>query len=378
MGTNQKIKICHLISGDLWAGAEAQALTLISWLSRCPEFQLTSIVFNEGRLSQELSQLGILTSVLDEKKDNSVQLFLKVRRFLSKEKVQILHTHRYKENVIGCLAAQYPMGPYLVKTVHGLKEPFKGIKRLKAGFYSFLDRWASRLFFSKIICVSYGMEEELKKELGRSKVVCIHNCVDVSRVKVKKSKSLTKKELGIENNSPVIGTAGRLVPIKGTVWLLQAAQVLLLKLPDLRVLIIGDGPERYRLRQLTSEMGIESQVIFTGQRDDVYDLISCMDVFLLPSLSEGIPMVLLETMALEIPIVATNVGGIPELLRNGQTGYLTPPRDARALAEACQYLLEHKEEAEIVARKARQLVEGNLSVRVMVEKVAQIYRSLVL
>jgi hypothetical protein len=128
MKKNKRIRVLHLISGDLWAGAEAQAEILLSGLQRNPELELSAIILNEGKLSQKLKSLGIRVYVLDEKKHSSLSLFRKVTQILSKNRVQILHTHRYKENVIGGLAALFSGVPHLVKTVHGSAEPFRGIK----------------------------------------------------------------------------------------------------------------------------------------------------------------------------------------------------------------------------------------------------------
>jgi glycosyltransferase involved in cell wall biosynthesis len=373
----KKIKVLHLISGDLWAGAEVQAFTLISELNKNPELKLSTITFNKGRLSQELKQLGLPTYVFDESKNNPFQLFSKVKKVLSHEKVQILHTHRYKENIIGGIAAKLFGNIQLVKTVHGLAEPFKGIKKTKQKFYNLLDQWITKLFFHKVIGVSNQISEKLKRELPNSKVVCIHNCIALERIKAEKPVIETKKELGIRFDSVIIGTVGRLVPVKGIEYLLKSAKILGEKFPDLRLLIVGDGPAKNQLQELAKKLGINSSVIFTGHRDDVLNLVSCLDVFVLPSLSEGIPMALLEAMAVGVPVVASNVGGIPEVLEDGKTGILIPARDEKIMANVCQNLLEHKETRELLAIKAKKVVEERFSAAAMAEKVAQIYRSLV-
>lgn len=125
---NEEIRVLHLISGDLWAGAEAQAAILLSWLIRNPELKISAIIFNEGSLSQKLRELGIPTYVFQEKMCNSPWLLFKVKQIMSKNQIQILHTHRYKENIIGGIAAFLSGVPYRIKTVHGLNEPFGGIK----------------------------------------------------------------------------------------------------------------------------------------------------------------------------------------------------------------------------------------------------------
>ncbi|MGB8658693.1 MAG: glycosyltransferase [Candidatus Zixiibacteriota bacterium] len=377
MKKNKRIRVAHLISGDLWAGAEAQAAVLLSWLTKNPSLKLSAIIFNEGRLSQKLKCLGIPVYVFEEKRHNPFWLFMKVKQVLSKDKVQILHTHRYKENIIGGLASLFSGVPYRVKTVHGLDEPFRGIKKMKANFYNSLDKWTTKFTFHKIIAVSSHIGERLKKQHPGPPIVWIHNCVDLQKIKVSKSKIEVKRNLGVKEDSPLIGTAGRLVPVKGLDYLLKATTIMLRKFPDLKVLIIGEGADRKNLERLASELGVETKVTFAGQREDVYDLISAMDLFILPSLSEGIPMALLETLALGVPVVASNVGGITEVLVHGQTGFLVPARDETALADACLYLLKQRETAHLLADRGRKLVQGKFSAERMAQKVTHLYSSLI-
>lgn len=376
MKKNNKIRVLHLISGDLWAGAEAQAAILLSRLKRNPELKLSAIIFNEGRLSQKLKSLGIPVDVLDEKEHNSLMLLGKVRRILSRDRVQILHTHRYKENIIGGLAASFSGVPHLVQTVHGPNEPFQGIKKIKADSYNFLDRWVARFLFDEIIVVSSDLGEKLKQRLDGIPVAFIQNCVDLEKVKSNKSRIEVKRNLGIEEDSPLIGTAGRLVPVKGLHYLLKATSIMQRESPRLKVLIIGEGPERKRLESTAAKLELGSQAIFTGEREDVYDLIGAMDLFVLPSLSEGIPIVLLEALALEVPVIASAVGGIPEVITHQYTGFLVQPKEEQALASACLHLLENRTQAEALAREGKKLVETKFSAQIMAQKVFQLYEVL--
>jgi glycosyltransferase involved in cell wall biosynthesis len=376
MKKNKRIRVLHLISGDLWAGAEAQAEILLSGLQRNPELELSAIILNEGKLSQKLKSLGIRVYVLDEKKHSSLSLFRKVTQILSKNRVQILHTHRYKENVIGGLAALFSGVPHLVKTVHGSAEPFRGIKKIKADFYDFLDRWTTRFLFDKIIVVSSNLAESLKERLNGVSTVCIRNCVDLERIKADKSRAQVRRVLGIEEDSPLIGTAGRLVPIKGLDHLLKATTIMQAEFPGVKVLIIGDGPERKNLESKASSLGINSKVIFTGQREDVYDLICAVDLFVLFSLSEGLPIVLLEALALDVPVVVSAVGGILEVITHLSTGLMVQPKDEQALAQACLSLLQNREQAKALAREGKRMVKEKFSAEIMAQKVFQLYEVL--
>jgi len=375
MKSNRRIKVLHLISGDLWAGAEAQAEMLLSWLKRNPELEVSAIIFNEGRLSQKLKSLDIPVYLLDEKRNNSLLLFMKVRKILSKDRIQILHTHRYKENVIGGLAGSSSGVPCLVQTVHGLKEPFRGIRKMKADLYNLLDRWTTRFLFDQMILVSSQQCGRFEERLNGRRTVCIHNGVDLQKIKANKSRIEVRRNLGIDKDSPLIGTAGRLVPVKGLNYLLKATKLMQSESPRLKVLIIGDGPERKSLEDTVSKLGIDSQVI-TGEREDVYDLISAMDLFVLPSLSEGIPMALLEAIALEVPVVASAVGGIPEVIIHQSTGFLVQPKEEQALADACLHLLGKRASAKALAREAKKTLKAKFSAETMAQKVSQLYEVL--
>jgi glycosyltransferase involved in cell wall biosynthesis len=376
MKRNKRIRVLHLISGDLWAGAEAHAEMLLSWLKRNPDLEVSAIIFNEGRLSQKLKSVDIPVYFLDEKRNSSLLLLMKIRQILSEERVQILHTHRYKENVIGGLAGSFSGVPHLVQTVHGLNEPFRGIKKIKANLYNLLDRWTTRFLFDKIIMVSSQQGERFKERFNGPRTVYIHNGVDLQKIKANKSKIEVRRDLGIDEDSPLVGTAGRLVPVKGLDYLLKATTIMQRKLPRLKVLIIGEGPEKKGLEDTVSKLGIDSQVIFAGEREDVYDLISAMDVLVLPSLSEGIPMVLLEALALEVPVVASAVGGIPEVITHRSTGFLVQPKEERALAEACLYLLQDKAHARALAHEGKKLIKTKFSAEVMAQKVFHLYEGL--
>jgi glycosyltransferase involved in cell wall biosynthesis len=200
--------------------------------------------------------------------------------------------------------------------------------------------------------------------------------VDLERIKADKSRAQVRRVLGIEEDSPLIGTAGRLVPIKGLDHLLKATTIMQAEFPGVKVLIIGDGPERKNLESKASSLGINSKVIFTGQREDVYDLICAVDLFVLFSLSEGLPIVLLEALALDVPVVVSAVGGILEVITHLSTGLMVQPKDEQALAQACLSLLQNREQAKALAREGKRMVKEKFSAEIMAQKVFQLYEVL--
>jgi glycosyltransferase involved in cell wall biosynthesis len=220
------------------------------------------------------------------------------------------------------------------------------------------------------------MAKETEAWLRPGVVSCIHNGIDVDRCRPLRPRDAVREELGIGSEAPVLIAAGRLVPVKGLDQLLAALPGVRETLPLVQVLIVGDGPERSRLEQQANELGVSSAVRFCGHRQDIYDLVAASDVLVLPSFAEGLPMVILEAMALGTPIVASQVGGLPEVLRDGQSALLVPPGSPVALGQACARLLSRRDEARAMARAARQVVETQFTSLTQAEKVLDLYRGL--
>jgi protein-tyrosine-phosphatase len=170
-----------------------------------------------------------------------------------------------------------------------------------------------------------------------------------------------RQELGIGPRTLLIGTAGRLSPVKAHRGFLRAARLMLQHEGDARFVIVGDGPLRDELVAFASQLGIDRECLFLGARADTFDLIAAMDIFVLPSLHEGIPMALLEAMALERPVVATAVGGVPEVVTHGTDGLLVQPSDEQALADACLELARDRRRAQTIGARARKTVEARFS-----------------
>jgi glycosyltransferase involved in cell wall biosynthesis len=241
-----------------------------------------------------------------------------------------------------------------VKTAHGRPEPWAGVDRLKMALYTGLDAFMTRLATDRIVAVSADLRTELISRLPASRVALIRNGIDPHEIRITTPRPIVRETLGLPADAPIFGSVGRLMPVKGLTYFLSSAPRTLEELPAARFLIVGEGPLRPELEERTRALGIETAVRFLGFRRDVIDLLNAIDVFVLPSLSEGLPMALLEAMALGKLIVASAVGGIPEVL-HGEHAWLVPPRDPRALTEAC--LRAHAactKPPDAAARKARE------------------------
>jgi protein-tyrosine-phosphatase len=209
----------------------------------------------------------------------------------------------------------------------------------------------------------------------------IHNGVDLDRVRPACAADVVRRALGIDERAFLIGTAGRLVAVKGHEYLIRAAAYIAEARPDVRVLIAGSGPRQAELRALARELGVDARCVFidaaVDDRFGVYDLLAALDVFVLPSLSEGIPMALLEAMALGRPAVAASVGGVPEIIADRVDGLLVEPRSPRAIANACLELARRPAWAASIGDEAMATVAGRFSGDRNGDALAALYRDVV-
>ena len=369
------IRVCHVMSADLWAGAEVQVATVASYLVQQADLTLTAVLFNDGRLADELKRLGVPVLVIDERRHNPLQILLALIRFLRVHPQDVVHTHRNKDNFLGAVAAKLVGVPCVIRTVHGRAEPMRGWQRAKYRAYEALDGIALRRIADRIIAVSRSVAETLESAgCAQPSIVQIANGIHVGQLRRGRAPELVRHELGVGPGVPFIGTVGRLSPVKGHIHFLRAARLILDREPATRFLVVGDGPLRSQLVAEAERLRIDRACVFTGSRTDVRDLLGALDIFVLPSLDEGIPLALLEAMALGTPAVASAVGGVPEILTNRATGMLVPPGNENALADACLELLRDAALADAVGTRAMSLVEQRFSHERNGQAIADLYR----
>ncbi len=371
------MKVCHLASGDLWAGAEVQLATLISGLVKFDDLQLTVILLNSGVLAERITALNVPVRVFEERTHNSLQLLVKIRRVLREGRFDILHTHRFKENVIGGLAGSFSNVRHHIRTVHGMPEPLTGFRGLKSRAYHALDALIARARVSKSIAVSHDIERSLSARFGADRVVMIHNGIDLSGGRPTTPLSAVRQRMGFDVTHKLIGSVGRLTPIKGYQYLLGAFRQVLERNPKARLVLVGDGPERKNLELLSRKYGLEEKVCFYGFTSGVAEVLGALDLFVLSSLHEGISISLLESLAFGVPIVVTGVGGNPEVVQDGVNGLLVPPCDEPALADAIVSGLDDPDRSGAFVKAGRQIVETEFSREAMAARVHDLYRHVV-
>lgn len=376
------IRVCQVMSADLWAGAEVQVATAASYLATRPDVTLTAVVFNDGWLASTLRGLGVNVAVVDETQHTSLGMVPAVARFLSANDVDVVHAHRPKDYLVGLLAARLAGVPHVIRTVHGLPEPMRGWSRAKSGLHRVVDRVLLPRFADRIVAVSRSVADALVgSDCSPRAVVALHNGVDLARVRATRTPPDVRRALGIGADAFVVGTAGRLTAVKGQEHLIEAAPLILRHEPNARFVFVGSGPLEGALVARTRSLGIDGACLFidpaVDTRAGIFDLVAAFDVFVLPSLSEGSPMALLEAMALARPVVATAVGGVPEILADGETGVLVAPRSPDAIAGACVELARSGRRAATLGIAARRAVEERFSHERNGRSLMDLYRDVV-
>jgi glycosyltransferase involved in cell wall biosynthesis len=295
-------------------------------------------------------------------------------RLLRRVQPEVVHTHTSKAGALGRVAAWLAGIPVVVHTPHG--HVFYGYYGwFLSTLFCYAERLLARLTDRIVTLTDRGAQEHVQYKIaGPQKFVTIQGGIDLAQVRsVQVDPAVKRKELGLPPEGPIIGTVGRLVPIKGHTWLLRAVPRVLAEFPQVCVVLIGDGPMQDELKELAAELGISPHVVFLGTRPDIPECLAALDLFVLPSLNEGMGRVLLEAMAVGCPVVATRVGGIPDIVTDGATGLLVPPRDDRALAEAILTLLRDRSRRAAYGEAAKRHVDGRFDIKTMVHNIERLY-----
>jgi len=323
---------------------------------------------NLGEFATEIENMGIPVFLLPQKKNGTDYFaFVKVARILKQEKIDIIHTHNTQPFIDGSIGALMSGVKTIVHTEHGRTFPDK--KR-----YMFAE-WLMSHFAYKVVGVSEHTSQNLIKHerMSPRKVVSIINGVSGAHFDMVIDKGKKREELGLKNDGPVLGVGARLVKLKGISYLLQAMPAIIEKFPSITLVLAGGGEYENTLRKEADFLGIHKNVLFAGPRLDFPELLKLFDLFILPSLSEGLPMALLEAMAAGCPIIATNVGGIPMAIQHGENGSLIEPGNSDILSSEIIKLLKDNELRNRYVKKGREVFKKNFSVEVMMEKYQSLY-----
>lgn len=369
------MKILQLISSVGFFGAENVLIELSKKLCSSKYNFCIGTINNHSNphieVTKEALKNNLTYKIFDCRGKFDIKTISKIRKYIKENKIDIIHSHGYKSNIYGFFAS-VNLDIQRIATCHN----WLG-NNMKMKLYEYLDKLVLNRF-NKVVAVSDTLKDEiLSSGIPKNKVVVINNGIDTNRFQSQNCKSQTKALLGIQENEKVIGTIGRLTPEKGQLYLLKAFKMANSKLPNTKLLIIGDGPLRRSLELEATGLELRDNVIFTGIRNDIPEILNIMDVFVLSSLNEGLPMALLEAMAAQIPSIATNVGAISKVIDNGYSGLLVEAMDVIKLTDTMVNLLTDKDSADYLAKNAYATVKSNFSSENMAKEYAEIYDSLI-
>ena len=323
---------------------------------------------NPTTLADKLEAAGITVHCFGARRVAALPtLFSRLRRRMKQDAPHIVQTFLFHANVLGALAARRA----------GVKRVVTGIRvaEKSATWHRVLARWGDR-WVDRHVCVSQSVRDfsSARGCLPIDKLVVIPNGVDVARFA--RAKPASSASLGRTGNRRLIACLGRLDPQKGVAWLLEAMPRVFVEVPGLELVLVGDGPLRGRLETLAAQLGIADRVLFAGYRDDVPEILAASELVVLASRWEGMPNAVLEAMASGRPVVATDVGGLSEMVEDGISGFLAPAGDPPALARAIIRLADDRMLRERMGETARCWALERFSEQQMHSKYCQLYEDM--
>ena len=367
----KRIKVLHIVYSLQIGGAERVVTNYALHHTREIYEPVVVALTEGGPLEEDLRAAGVRVYILGKRLGFDPRVILKLARIMQKEKSQIVHVHTPLANNWGVPAALLSGVRTVIRTEHGLF-------RRERTFYVFINTLLG-LFNRRILACSDGARKThlAMDPLSRRKYVTIYNGINVERYRAHGDTRGLREELGIPEGTPVVGIIGSLIPLKGHRVFLQMATLIARTRPDVRFLVVGEGPERRVLEATVREKGLQGKVIFTGVRRDIPELLALMNVFVLSSHSEAHPLTILEAMAAGKPVVATSVGGNAESVKHGETGFIVPPNDPEALHGKVSELLGDPAVARRMGDAGLARVRREFSVEKMVAETEAIYEGFV-
>ena len=326
---------------------------------------------DRGILGPEFEKMGIpvYTLNIDPYVYNLKALFRLVR-LIKKIKPQIVQTHIYPANTLGRTAAFFANVPIIIGTEHGLY-------RWKKKHQFLIDRVLA-IISDKIIVVSNAAKKHIYRstKIPVSKLQTIYNFIDIETFIPKKSKDALRQEFGVSDLDFIVGSVGRIVKEKGYDILLQSINLLRGRGYSFKYIVVGDGKYLKTLKSNACAADLSRDIIFTGFRSDIADILQIFDIFVLPTLDEGFGISIIEAQIMGLPVIASSVDAIPEIIQNGYNGLLIPPNDPNSLANEIEYLYKNAGSRSEIGIRAKESVVERFSARVSINNLDDVYTQL--
>ncbi|MBU1147941.1 MAG: glycosyltransferase family 4 protein [Candidatus Omnitrophica bacterium] len=377
------MRVCHVITKPELGGAQLSTLNILAGLS-ADKYGLSIITSPKGVLASEIRDIkGVKSYFVPSLARNinpiaDIIAFISIYSIYSANNYAIVHTHSSKAGIIGRWAARFAKVPHIVHTVHGW--PFNDHQNpILKGFYIFLERLTAK-FTTRIICVSEkDLETGLRHRIApKDKFVLIKYGIPLAKFRRPPGNSAEKrKELGVHNRDPIVGMISCLKPQKSPVDYIKACIEIYKETPNVNFLLIGDGVLKKRCKEILASTPLNGRFIFAGWRRDISEILDILDIAVLTSKWEGMPISIIEALCKGKPAVITDVGGDRELVRDKVNGFLTCPGSYEDTAKKVLTLLKNKEQLKEMSKRASLSIDDSFDLKNMLNTLDKLYRSLV-
>lgn len=362
------IKVIHVLSDMKIGGAGSWLLNLLGAINK-ERFEIKVVLPQGSMLADKIRNSGFEVIFVEGIKDKSYDArAVNVLYYIFRaERPDIVHTHA---SLSARLAARRA-GARIINTKHCIDGRITGIRRYAGAFIN--DRYCD-----SIIAVSEAVKRDIAENgVTNDKISVIYGGINPVKILDNKEKSLVRQKWGIAEGETVVGIAARLAEVKGHKYFIDAVEIISRDNADVRFLIAGIGPKEEELRELVKQKGLADKVVFTGFVDRIYEIFNIIDINVISSLSEALCLSLIEGMSAGKPSVATDTGGIPEVVKDGYNGFLVPPGDAERLADAILKLIYDPELRKTMGDRGREMMEKSFTADIMAEKIEGLYESVV-
>ena len=379
-----KIRVLNIITRLERGGAPQALLETIRRMSPDIHIDLATGQADEAHLdlTQEVIDSGMPLIVIPTLRRSphplrDLQALRHLIRIIRAGNYDIVHTHTSKAGFLGRIAARHCKTTLVIHSPHGtILEGY--FSSFVTKFYAYLERITAPLA-KRIICLTAReIDQYLQAKIGhRDQYVVIYNGINIDTFStMTQPRQEIRNSLNLTQEAVVCITVGRLVPVKGQINLINAFPKVMAQHPNTHLLIVGEGELHKELLQQVNHLNLTKNIHFLGWRSDIPNLLGASDIFVLPSLNEGLGLVLLEAMAQHLPTIATHVGGVPEVVEDGKTGLLVPAQSPHALTQAINQLIASPTQRQEMGEAGYQRAVNTFSIETTVEKTENIYRTL--
>ncbi len=343
-------------------------------------FNVETACPSNSALFNEVSGMGIKTHPVNivgpiSPKDDVICIN-QLRKIILAGDYDIIHFHGSKAGMVGRIAALSARYKNNVMTVHNFII-YQEVNPAQRVLFKYGEKLLSTAT-SKIITVSAALKNDLVKNFGipEKKIVSIYNGIDIHKYSDTCDGIKTREKYGLNTDALIVGTLARMAPQKGLEYFIKAIP-LIQKNTNTKYIIAGDGPLLPLLKSQATELGLSERLSFTGHVENVPEFLSCLDIFVVPSIAEGLSITTIEAMSVGLPVIASRTGGLPELVKHGETGLLVEPRDPAKLAQAVTELLINKNKRQLMGLYAHKKASEMFSLETMIGETCRVYDEII-